>query len=585
MILLQLTPETLARQRKSTSISIVEGVPYAEASSTNFDQFSQLVNSRDKPSSHEKLVWELAHILFDNYDDDISGDVPKDCRLQLEHRICKERLSNFWRRLVRDSASNAASAATTAEERAIAHLSANNIENACDNLLLGKDIRLATLVAQIGGDKIMREDMANQINEWRRLNVLSEMTEPIRALYELLAGNTCVSEGKKGALEDRARTFVMSERFGLDWRRAFGLRLWYAIDPDEASEVAIQKFIHDMESGDEAKKPLPWFIEQGLDPIWTDPHPSTRTDLLWGLLKLFADAQAHTPLNIADMVMPENASQNPTDTRLSFQLYHTLNSSIRRPDNRTTDQEDIDLGRADQLAWSFIAQLEAAKDWQWALFAALHLSNPAQRQQAIQSLLARNAHHLGDDPASPPFAALRTEFHIPDPWIWDAKALHARAVLHDHVAEVQYLLNARNWTEAHATLRRVVAPRAIVERDYATLSRLLDGFRHRDVVEDWSLGGQVFADFVALVRADDRAGLPRLLAALPAMLSERSGKLGFLEGVAVREMSAVVGGKVLDGLGQNVSFLPCLLLLGMRLVSGLGLGLSLRIRGGWGGRE
>lgn len=552
MILLQLTPETLARQRKSTSISIVEGVPYAETSSTDFGQFSQLVNSGDQRSSHEKLMWELAHILFDNYDDDISRDVPKDGRLQFGHRICKERLSNFWRRLVRDSVSKAASAATTAEERAIAHLSANDIESACDDLLLGKDFRLATLVARIGGDKIMREDMENQINEWRRLNILSEMTEPIRALYELLAGNTCVSEGKKGPLEDRARTFVMSERFGLDWRRAFGLCLWYAIDPHEASEVAIQKFIHDMESGDEGKKPLPWFIEQGLDPIWTDPHPSTRTDLLWGLLKLFADAQDHTPLNIADTVMPENASQNPTDARLSFQLYHTLNSSIRRPDN----QEDIDLGRADQLAWAFIGQLEAAAEWQWALFAALHLSNPAQRQKAIQSLLARHAHRLGDDPTSPPFATLRTEFHIPDAWIWDAKALYARAVQQDHVAEVQYLLQARNWTEAHATLCRIVAPRAVIERDYATLSRLLDGFHHRDLVQDWSLGGQVFADFVALVHADERAGLPRLLAALPAMAGGRSGSLGFLEGVAVREMSAVVGEKVLEGSGRNVSFFP-----------------------------
>ena len=512
-------------------------------SRTSFDHFSQLVNSGDQRSAHEKLVWELAHILFDNCDDDISGDVPRDIRFL--HLIRKERTSNFWRRLVQDSVSKAASAATTAEERAIAHLSGNDIESACDDLLQGKDFRLATLVAQIGGDKIMREDMGNQINEWRRLNVLSEITEPIRALYELLAGNTCVCEGKTGPLEDRARTFVMSERFGLDWRRAFGLRLWYAVDPDEGIEEGIHKFIQDMECGHEEKRPLPWFVEQGVEPIWTDEHASERIDLLWGLLKLYADDQDRVPVNIADILMPENVSRNPTDTRLSFQLYHTLTSSIRIRD-RTTEDEDIDLGRADQLAWGFITQLEAAEEWLWSIFAALHLSNPEQRQKALLSLLAHHANKIGEADSAP-FMTLRDEFKLPEAWIWEAKALYARAVEQDHVREVRYLLKAKNWTEAHKTLCRIVAPRAIIEQDYQTLSSLLEGFKHKDLVQDWSLGGQVFQDFIALGNGESGSGLRRLLPALPAMVSERLGPLGFEEMVAVKEMSGIVAKKVLEG--------------------------------------
>lgn len=519
--------------------------------STNFDQFSELVKSECPSSSHEKLVWELAHILFDDYEDDISGDVPREQRMHLLHRIRKERLSNFWRQLVGDSASQAASAATTAEERAIAQLSGNNIEDACDELLHGKDFRLATLIAQIGGDKVMREDMGNQINEWRRLNVLSEITEPIRALYELMAGNTCVCEGKKGSLEDRARTFVMSERFGLDWKRAFGLRLWYAIDPDDAIEEAIHKFIQDMKSGNEEKKPLPWFTEQGLDALWMDELATERTDLLWGLLKLFADCANHAPVNLADIVMPENVSKNPTDIRLSFQLYHALSSSIRGRDERTAKQEDIDLARADQLAWGLINQLEAAGEWLWATFAALHLSSAKQRHKTLQSLLAQHADQIGQA-SSAPFRTLRGEFKIPEAWIWEAKALYARSAEQDHVREVQYLLKAKNWTEAHKTLCRTVAPRAIIEQDYQTLSNLLAGFEHKELVNEWSLGGQVFQDFIALVRGEGGDGLKRLLTVLPAMVSERPGKLEFLETVAVKEMSGIVGQKVLEG-QRNVS--------------------------------
>ncbi len=526
-----------------TSIATTEGVSHARLLSTSFAQFSQQVDGKDQRSSHEKLVWELAHILFDDYDDDISAGVPEHERPQFQQRIRKDRLSRFWQQLVQDSASNAVSVASTAEERAIAHLSAYNIEDACGALLQGKDFRLATLVAQIGGDKVMREDMGNQIKEWRRLNVLSEFTEPIRALYELLAGNTCVCEGKKGPLEDRARTFVISDKFALDWRRAFGLRLWYAIDADEPIEEAVHKFSQDMESDNEEKKPLPWFIEEGLDPLWKDEHAIERTDLLWGLLQLFAQGEKHSATAIAHIVMPQNASRNPMNTRLSFQLYHALTG--RASGERNKNLEHVDNEQADQLAWDFATQLEAAGEWVWAVFAALHLSSAERRQEALQSLIAHHAHQIGEADSAP-FSTLRDEFKIPEAWIWEAKALYARSVEQDHVKEVEFLLKAKSWSEAHKTLCRIVAPRAIIEQDYQILSSLLDGFESKDLVEEWSLGGQVFQDFIALMQGEGENGLKRLLAALPAMVKERPGTLGFMEMVAVQEMSGIVAGKVLE---------------------------------------
>ncbi|KAI9879574.1 MAG: hypothetical protein M1830_008108 [Pleopsidium flavum] len=539
-----LTPETLKKQRVWTSIATADGVPHAQMLSTSFTQFSQLVDGKGQQSSLEKLVWELAHILFDDYDDDISTGVPENERPQFQQRIRKDRLTQFWQQLVQDSASKAVAAASTAEERAIAYLSAFNIEDACGALLQGKDFRLATLVAQLGGNKIMREDMGNQINEWRRLNVLSEFTEPIRALYELLAGNTCVCEGKKGSLEDRARAFVISDKFSLDWKRAFGLRLWYAIDADEPIEEAVRKFSQDIESGHEGKKPLPWFIEQALDPLWNDEHAMMRTDLLWGLVKLFADGKRYSGSAIAHTVMPQNVSRNPIDMRLSFQLYHALTS--RTIGEGKTDEDNVDKVQADQLAWGFSTQLEAAGEWLWAVFATLHLSSTEQRQEALQSLIAHHAHQIGEADSAP-FSTLRDEFKIPEAWIWEAKALYARSVEQDHLKEVDFLLKAKNWNEAHKTLCRIVAPRAIVEQDYQILSSLLDGFESKDLVEEWSLGGQVFQDFIALTQGRGENGLKRLLAALPAMVKERPGKLGFIEMVAVQEMSGIVARKVLEG--------------------------------------
>ena len=497
-------------------------------------------------SDNERHVWELASILFDALDTESNESDPG--RLDFYIRFRKGRLSNFWESQCQDSANKAVAAASNVEERAIAYLSANKIVEACDALALGKDFRLAILVSQLdGNDQITRDDMATQIQAWRDLNVLSEVTEPIRTLYGFLAGNTCICEGKKGALEDRARTFTISDRFKLDWKRAFGLRFWYAILYEEPIEAAVKKFAEDL-ANDENKKPVPWFIEEeGAKRPWEDPASPQREDLLWGLLKLYAASKGAVPaVSIADISLPHNTTGNPLDARLSFQLYHAL--AIRFPDSANTE-------KADNLAWDFAAQLDAAGEWVWAIFAILHLSDSEKRQWAIQSLLAQHASEIPVAPDSQVFKTLTEEFKIPAPWMWEAKALHARSVTQDHSREVHYLLQAGNWEEAHNTLVRIVAPTYVIEQDHASLQGLLDGFAEgKEKVGEWEIGGQVYEDYLFLIKGMEAhkkdAALKRLVHALPAMgRGENSmmGEEGFREMVAVREMSSVVADMVGGG--------------------------------------
>ena len=521
------------------------GVPSAQVQRVPFKDYASIVHQK---SDHEKQVWELAYILFDGLDSAVSAAESNADVTDFYSRVRKDRFSKFWEQLCQDSAKKAVAAAPNAEERAIAHLSANMVVEACDALAQGKDFRLAILVSQLGGDRIMREDMASQIHEWRELNVLSEMTEPIRTLYGLLAGNTCICEGKKGPLEDRARTFTISDRFNLDWKRAFGLRFWYAILAEEPIEAAVKKFAEDLAS-DESKKPVPCWIEKGADRPWNDPASPQREDLLWGLLKLCASSRGALPnISIADTLIQHNATGNPLDTRLSFQLYHAL--ATRFPNNS-------DTAKADRLAQDFALQLDAAGEWLWAVFATLHLSDGRQRQLALQSILA---HHAADiaGPDSPTFRTLSEEFKVPPAWIWEAKALHARSVQQDHVGEVHYLLQAANWDEAHNTLVRTVAPQCVIEQDYATLQGLLDGFaKGEERVGEWEMGGQVYADYLSLVKgaegAEKAAALRRLVDALPALgKGEKkgtavAGEEGFREMVAVREMARFVADMVGEG--------------------------------------
>ena len=539
----KMTPENLSMQRVCSKIVVENAIPHAIPQPIPFRAFLEGV---PKKAEYERSVWELASILFDDYDDDISASVPPAQRAHFEYRIRKDRLSIFWERLCEKKGYDAVSAAPTAEERAIAHLSMHKTVEACDVLLEGKDFRLATLVAQIGDGQMMRQDIAVQIDEWRRLNVLSEITEPIRALYELLAGNTCLCEGKKGPLEDRARTFVISERFGLDWKRAFGLRLWYAISSEEPIEVAVKRFAADLER-DESKRPIPWFVEDRVDSVSNEHQASNGEDVLWGLLKLYAEMDENTSVtNLTDVVMPGNVTANPVDPRFSFQLYTSLET--RLPNN-------ADIVKADQIAVDFSSQLDSAGEWIWAAFVLLHISVAEERQKALQSLIAHHAHDMSDS-ESRHFHTLVDEFKIPETWIWEAKAMYARSVSQAPIKEVDYLLRAQNWREAHKTLCRVVAPQAIIEQDYEVLKNLLDHFAGRDNVPDWYLGGQVYDDYVRLVKGlggAEKAGvLKRLISALPAMVNDRPGKLGFTEMVAVEAMSAVVGATVL-GESKHVS--------------------------------
>ncbi|KAF6240559.1 hypothetical protein HO173_001228 [Letharia columbiana] len=530
-----LVPTILAQQQARTKFSLERGVPMAKLQQTPFKNIASLVQP---PSQYEQSVWELASILFDDQNSEAYG-VPAAYKATYDHRIRKDRLIHFWKRQCQETAMKAVSAAPNAEERAIAHLSANNVVEACDALVQGRDFRLATLVAQIGGDQIMRDDVTAQIAKWRELNVLSEITEPIRALYSLLAGDTCVCEGKKGPTEDRAKTFVISERFNLDWKRAFGLRLFYAILAEDTIEAAVVKFEHDLQS-DEGKKPVPRFVEEKTGAPWDDPKTAQREDVLWGLLKIYAASKSALPTSsLAGILAPENITGNPVDARLSFQLYHAINARF---------PAIADPSKADYLAQTFAAQLDSAGEWYWALFSLLHLSSYRQRHLAIQSLLIQHAEAIPSDSKSELFETLTELCKIPVAWIWEAKALYARSVLQDHVQEVDLLVKAQDWKEAHEVFRKEVGPSTVVEQDWDTLQGVLDSFMDcKEQIAEWGMGGQVYDDYLSLMKGveghEKEELLQRLLGALPMMM--RGGKRDLKETVAVQEISGFVGKEVL----------------------------------------
>ena len=563
------------------------GIPFAETmSGLTFNllagALSTEVASDMKPErqKHEQHVWDLASILFDDILDMIPGHPSKEQLEAIEPEARKDKLQSFWEKLVQQDTLtqvNKVKNSTWAnEEKAFLHLSAHNLVDACEQLVRGNDFRLATMVSLAGsGDEVARSEMATQIKHWRDHNVLSEIPESIRALYELLAGNTSQCEGKaRGAAEDRASTFRQSVRFKLDWRRSFGLRLWYGIFSDEPLEAAVSQYAADRASGKEEVRPVPWFVEQEPDARWPHYNNDNREDVLWGLLKLYAskklDSNSSLPsATLESILAPDNLSPNPLHARLAFQLACLFRARNIASFNEPTTFDKITLAYANQLS--------SSSHWIPAIFVLLHLSSGPARESTIRAVLTRHAADLEPTVTTPgaggvngtsSLTYLVDTLHVPPGWIHAARATYARAVLRDPGLEIAALVKAGNVDEAHAVLCRTVAPRAVIANDLDGLRESLGEFERvqqgwgsqgggggngdgdgneRVRVKGWENGGGVYFDFVLAmdlatselprVVPERRDVLRRLVERLPGLIgASRGRKTELEERVAVLEM-------------------------------------------------
>lgn len=505
-----------------SEVSLHENIPLIKHVAVPFSRLKADLIQQE--STVEELdIYELLHVLFDEYEDEFTRGLSRQQQREFHSRIYKDRLSKYlsdliWRRHGdRIKSASKADAATAA----IMQLTARNVHAACDALTGERDFHLSLLVAQIEqADATFQEDIATQISDWRGQGVISEMSEEIRALYEILAGNTSIVQGRQlnVPVEDRATTFAISEKFGLEWIQAFALSLWYGKQKNGDLSEVVSDFQEKLMSKVESATPI---------------DSNGYEDPLWVVLKLFATnvakgkgakAGANTP-EVPKPVLPEALSMlsHPWDSQKAFRLHHAIAANL--------PGVSIDQMKVDDLAMSLAFEHSSRGNIVAAVYALGHLSRPNERAAQLKHLLNCHGASLPSAPSaqtqpqsSARWTALVNSFKIPTAWIYRAKALYARAC-NESLAELHYLILATDYAQAHQCLLRRVAPRLVIDEDWKTLGEVLAKFgdnatekvdstvtipgEERDNGPEWRSGGQVYADFVELMALMDPSSASR----------------------------------------------------------------------------
>lgn len=371
-----------------------DGIPFAAPSpSLDFSSFTSLFPSADR--SYEASLFRLGQALFDEIDLRLGSSITIDIRNRINTLRRKAALSAWLEDAVTpaleaDLRSNASADVPTV---AFTLLTGNQTEKALRVVMDGGYLKLATLISQSGGDWEFRDDLREQLQIWKDERIDVHIDEGVRKVYALLAGivEGVVEGSKGGGLEKCSDVDVVK---GLDWKRVFGLHLWFSEPVDASISQVFQAYDQLAKTAPQRQvaQPLPWYSEKQLHspPQWNLPSASTTHDSLFSLIRLHADPAC----SLSQVLTPLSFGSSPVDYSLPWHLYIILSRCMgvrdfadredprahlrsRRMDDSYEEDEDTGTeghsSSADLLASSYAFQLEEQGMIQEALFVLLHI--------------------------------------------------------------------------------------------------------------------------------------------------------------------------------------------------------------------
>ncbi|KAJ3039189.1 hypothetical protein HDV00_012512 [Rhizophlyctis rosea] len=418
-----------------------------------------------------------------------------------------------------------------------AYLSGRMIASAVSEAVRTRDFRLATVLAQLGGANAkvtvrsdgggggggasghgapgrggtsgaVAEHLDKQVEFWERQKKENgdDIGKDYLKVWKLAAGNIA----RWGP--------EMFETLGDDWKRAFGLFVWYGGGGGWSIGEALEQY----ENVRIARfpRPLPAYLV-GRDVA----QKEERQNIYFQLLKVFAAEEGrrrqllgdemeadeiHRNHRLEEALQPLNVGPNPVDHRVPWLIHAILwlvkgqKGFVNDTVNAQPDDSDGSVpgrtiqipkaGRtADRMTLFLVDQLESLGLWTWAVFVALFLRTAEGREGVVRGVLARWVSRRdtsgswwlrrvrggageGDLRAEVERAEewrfLTEDLKIPKGWIHEAKALRAKYD-GDVWQEAISLIDAKRYAVAQRIVMKEIAPHAIINRNHHNFRRLL----------------------------------------------------------------------------------------------------------------
>ncbi|CAG8507664.1 2125_t:CDS:10 [Ambispora gerdemannii] len=471
------------------------GIPYVSTNSNHtYSVFAKVTKNSKVFTDHERSLWRLAQILFDDLDLDKFKkfeDDPDRKEVELQ-KYRKKGISEWLEAIVKKKAEthvNECIAKQNTYGTIIAHLSQHQIGQAALKAVQNHDLHLATLIPQLlSCDPQFRYLIEQQLNHWEATGVVNYISNDYWIVYQILASHILeVNVSQK-----------------LDWKRSLAMHVWYGLPIETEFKEVFEQYDDSFQKEEELSSPIVWYNEEKSNErllTWKNLSSDTNDqqqkvyDVLYHLLKLFVEPAY--PLE--DILFPQSITPSPIDYRVSWFLQLLL--------TRSTEEDDDTLGNEtlfNSVTCSFMSQLERLGLWEWALFVGLHFKDGKIRERIIKDLLTRYWPLTKKDRKDSDDSAV-TEIHdflinrlkLNENDIAMAKVIEAK--YHGNIyMEAKHCLEVGLYAIGHDLIIKEFAPEAILHEKYGILYEFLEQI-DSSAVPNWISGGALYMNIIDLI--------------------------------------------------------------------------------------
>lgn len=350
-----------------------------------FAHFAGLFAPDDK--SFEASLWRLGTALFDEPVERLGDEVNSEIKNAVRGLTFKTAVSDWLASTVSPAVTDdlAKEGNATDARRVFIMLTGHQVSRATEAAMDANNLHLAMLVSQAGGDATFKTHLQKQLDVWKADGADAHMDISYCKVLALLAGLTHLPRGQLAS--QAGQNVALTE--GLDWKRAFGLYLWFTTSLEHNIEFAMDLFQAAVdERGAGSPKVLPWYAENPDKAKGLIAHPNltkTATDALMELLQFNLDRS----YDLTTVFRPTGFSPSPLDYRLPWHL-STLMTVVMRlanfkdreehgrggndPDAPTLEEGIFGTSvQAQSITLNYALQLEYLGRREDALFVLLHL--------------------------------------------------------------------------------------------------------------------------------------------------------------------------------------------------------------------